>query len=263
MSRRLVALSFVVLLSACSIAARRAAALPATTQATTSATHTVKLSDAVPLNRFRGDHTDVDLRQHIAFDNGEGRGSGGGGGNDFYFGQCDTLDDNGETAATEPLVVAKVRGGWGAITLKDDRLANAEWQFVASGPAAGEIWGVLDDTLTARGKVLLLAHSTDAGETWGVTAIGKPFGAGESDSYCTDKTGRGRLTVYVAGDRRHRARGGYYHLRTTDGGVTWSAPEHEPDALDPAEEVPDTGDDPEPLRESPLRSVQYSQANRR
>jgi Neuraminidase (sialidase) len=118
---------------------------------------------------------------------------------------------------------------------------------------------VLDDSLNNKGKILLLAHSTDGGKTWHVTAIHKPFDTGDYDSFCMDKTGRGRVTVYVTGDRkrrgRARARAGFYHIRTTDGGKTWSAPEHEPDSLDPADEVPTDGDYPEPLKDSPLRSV--------
>jgi hypothetical protein len=262
MSKPWVALSFVVVLSACSIAARRAAAppRPATTQASTETVRTLKLSDAVPINRFRGENTDVDLRQHIAYEAHD----------DLYFGQCDTLDANGETAATEPLVVANVHGGWSAVTLKDDRLANAEWQFVASGPAAAEIWGVLDDSLDNKGKVLLLAHSTDGGKTWNVSVIQKPFGVGDYDSFCMDKSGRGRVTVYVTGDSREprgardhrrgqagRGRSGFYHIRTTDGGKTWAKPEHEPDALDPADDVPADGEDPEPHKDSPLRSVRF------
>jgi hypothetical protein len=69
-----------------------------------------------------------------------------------------------------------------------------------------------------------------------------------------DKNGKGRLTVYIAPDAKHPKRAGFYHMRTTDAAKTWSAPEHEPDALDPAEEVPADEDVP-PLREKPTQSA--------
>ena len=45
------------------------------------------------------------------------------------------LDENGDVKATQPLVVGGGKGGWNALSLKDERLENAEWQLVASGPA--------------------------------------------------------------------------------------------------------------------------------
>jgi hypothetical protein len=226
-------------------AARRPHA--ATTQATTNpigATRVLNLKDAVPLARFRNADREIDLRNRISYENGA----------DLYFGQSDMIDGDGQTSATVPLIVASQRGGWTALSLDDVRLKNAEWQFIASGPAAGEIWGVLDDILKHKAAVLLLAHSTDAGQTWNVTSISKPFGQGEFDSFAMDKSGHGRLSVYLAPDDKHPRHAGFYHLRTTDGAKTWLPPEHEPDALDPAEEIP-ADDEPAPLKEAPAQNV--------
>jgi hypothetical protein len=194
---------------------------------------TLKLADAVPLEHFHADNTEIDLRQRIAF---EGK-------RELFFGQSDVYDEDDEVVATVPLIIASTKGVRTAVSIADARLNNAEWQFVASGPKSGEAWGVLDDTVTGRGKVVLLAHSTDAGQTWSVSAIDKPFGAGEYDSFSMSADGRGRLTVFVPATKDDAKRAGFYHFRTTDGGRTWSRPEHEPDALDPAEPVdPDGGD---------------------
>ena len=69
-----------------------------------------------------------------------------------------------------------------------------------------------------------------------------------------DKSGRGRLSVYVAPTKNHAHRAGYYHFRTTDAGQTWSPPEHEPDNLAPADEV-SPEEDPEPLQSKPAQTA--------
>jgi hypothetical protein len=205
----------------------------------------LSLQSAVPLDRFRDENHDVDLRNVLAFEKT----------GDVYFGQADTYEGDHETAtATQPLMVAASKGAWLAIDFRDPRLPNAEWQFVASGPAEGEVWGVLDDTLTHKGKVILLAHSTDAAVTWSVSAINKPFDSGEYDSFAMDSAGHGRLSIYLAPTSKRPGRAGFYHFRTTDGGKSWSSPEHETDNLDPADDVP-SDEDPPPLRSTPMQSA--------
>ena len=103
------------------------------------------MADGVPIGRFRTGERDVDLRNRITYE----------GAHDFYFGQAETYDGDGDVSATVPLIVTAVKGAWLALNLEDERLKNAEWQYIASGPAAGEIWGVLDDSLNHEGKVLL------------------------------------------------------------------------------------------------------------
>jgi hypothetical protein len=220
---------------------------PATTQVSTEP-RTLKFADvAQPIEHFQDDDHDIDLRNVIHF---EGKTAG-----DVYFGQCDRVDADGDPTATVPLIVARAgKGTWGALSLADPRLPNAEFQFVATGPEEREVWGVLDDTLTGRGRVVMLVHSTDAGATWTITPIEKPFDSGEYDSFAMDASGRGRMSVYVAPTRNHPRRAGFYHFRTSDGGKTWSSPEHEPDAMDPADEVP-SDEEPEPLKSIPTQTA--------
>jgi hypothetical protein len=241
-----------VALLGCAVAARRATRPNATTPSPVTTRPRVVgfAQQAVPIEKFRDEDHDVDLRNVLSDDDDAHAGAGG----DVYFGQCDQLGAGDETASTVPLVVMMQKGAWVALSLEDPRLKNAEWQFVASGPADGEIWGVLDDSLNYRGTALLVAHSADTGATWTVTAVNKPFGGGDYDSFRMDRTGHGRLSVYLAGTRRHPERAGFYHFRTTDAGKTWTAPEHEPDALEPADEVP-ADEDPEPLQTPPTQTA--------
>jgi hypothetical protein len=234
-----------VLLLGCAAAAphSRRNLTPATTQS--SAPRTLRFADAaVSVDHFRDDDHDIDLRNVIHFEKDR----------DVYFGQSERYDADGNAVATVPLIVAGKKGAWLALSVADPRLPNAEWQFVASGPREGEMWGVLDDTLTGRAKIILLAHSLDAGVTWTLSQVIKPFEAGEYDSFAMDKSGRGRLTVYIAPTKNYPRRAGFYHFRTTDAGQTWSPPDHEPDALDPADDVsPD--EEPEPLQSTPTQTA--------
>ena len=85
-------------------------------------------------------------------------------------------------------------------------------------------------------------------------SVHKPFGAGDYDSFCMDKSGHGRLTVYISPDRKHPRRAGYYHLRTTDGAKTWSGPEHENDSLNPADDIPED-EEVAPLKDLPTQNA--------
>ncbi len=225
--------------------ARRAQEAPATTQASASP-RKLSITDGKPIAHYREGEREVDLRNRISYE----------GGNDLYFGQADTYDGD-EVKSTLPLVVASVKGSWLALSLEDPRLKDAEWQLVASGPADGEIWGVLDDSLNHKAKVLLLAHSTDYGKRWSVVSVEKPFGSGDFDSFCMDKSGRGRLSIYISQDAKHPHRAGFYHLRTTDAAKTWSAPEHEADGLDPAEDIPED-EEVAPLKDAPMQNARLN-----
>jgi hypothetical protein len=201
------------------------------------------VSQGVGIDAFRRGDTDVDLPQVIRFP----------GASDVYFGSADTTDADQNITATTPLIVKSLKRGWRALSVADPRLPDAEWVFVASGPASQEMWGVLDNQIGDPGTVLLLAHSTDAGKSWSLNAIDKPFHSGEYDSFAMDKTGRGRLTIYVTRKTAH-GHAGFYHLRTSDGGMTWSSPQYEADALLPADDV--TEDEPEPLRSPPTQNAE-------
>jgi len=209
----------------------------------TTMPHVARMTDAVPIDKLRTEHTDVDLRTRITYSKDDV----------LYFGQAESYDNNGDVSATAPLVVSRIKGHWRALSLSDDRLPDAEFLFIAAGPKKDELWGVLDDQIGDPSSVLLLAHSTDSGQTWQLTTLNKPNAAGVFDSFAMDKSGHGRVSVYLTKRESHN-RPGYYHFRTTDAGRTWSAPEREPDSMTPADDIPDD-EDPEPLKEGEKTTV--------
>jgi hypothetical protein len=228
-----VAAVMIALVAGCVSAASHAssATKPASTQP-----HVLHLAGAVALEKLRTEDTDFDLRYRIP----EGGGT-------LYVGQLETTDAHDEVTATAPVIVAKIKGEWRALSLADDRLPDAAFVFIASGPAKSEIWAVMDGDLSDSAEVVLLAHSTDAGQTWKITPMRKPGGVGSYDSFAMDKSGHGRLTIYL--DRKQSAkRPGFYHFRTSDDGETWSKSDYEADHLKSADEIPDD-EDPEPLKD--------------
>ena len=227
-------ISLITLASGCAAGPKSA---PAPAPAATPP-RSVHLSRAIPLQKLRTDDTDFDLRNRMSINDQE-----------LYFGQLETTDLHDNVTATAPVVVAKIQGEWRALSLADERLPDAEFLFVASGPAKNEIWAILDNQIADPADSLLLAHSTDAAQTWTLTTLHKPQGFGAYDSFAMDKTGHGRLTVYLT-HRESKGRSGFYHFRTSDDGNTWSAPDYEPDSLDPAADIPDDAD-PEPLQDLP------------
>jgi hypothetical protein len=238
MSKVIAPLSVIGFVVALTAGCAAAASHPTTSTRPATQPHVVHLSSAVPLNKLRTEQTDFDLHNRMQS-----------GGQTLYFGQLDTTESQDETTATAPVIVAKVKGEWRALSLADSRVPNAEFLFVASGPAKGEIWTVLDNQIDAPAAVVLLAHSTDAGQTWALSTVHKPRGVGSYDSFSMDKTGHGRLTVHVSGKQSNRS-SGFYHFRTSDDGQTWSSPDFEPDHLKRADEVPED-EDPEPLKDLP------------
>jgi hypothetical protein len=131
-----------------------------------------------------------------------------------------------------------------ALRIDDGRLKNAGWSYISAGPATNEFWGVLDASLEDLQPDLLLVHSTDAGKTLQLISLPKPRKACVFDSFCMDRAGHGRVSVYVDRTKTRLNHAGYYHYRTDDDGQTWTATQFEPDAMTPAEDAPD--DAPEP-----------------
>src|SRR5438067_6436555 len=98
---------FSVMLLGCAAAAphRHAATTSdaATTQPLSDKPRTIHFSDAaLPIDRFRDDDHDIDLRNVINFDKH----------GDVYFGQVDRTNQDGDTTATLPIVVALQKGAW-------------------------------------------------------------------------------------------------------------------------------------------------------
>jgi hypothetical protein len=215
-----------------------------TTHPATDAPQVLHREDAVDLDDVARDDEQPDMTYQIASKRSP----------HIYFGQLDVFDDDDKVTATTPIIAWNRNDHWTAIKISDSRLKNAAWKYVVAGPTRGEIWGVLDQDLDDKENDVLLVHSIDAGQTFNLIAIRKPKPAADFDSFCMDRTGHGRVTVYLEmGDGKHDERPGYYHYRTTDGGKTWSAPEYEPDGTAPADDVPDDqqpSDNPKPIQKA-------------
>src|SRR5437763_936481 len=104
-----IALLAVIVLGCAAATHRHGAAAPAATSQS-SGPRQVALSAALPIERFRDDSHDIDLRNQLSFPKT----------GDVYFGQADTYEGDPDTAtATLPLIVAASKGAWVAIDLHD------------------------------------------------------------------------------------------------------------------------------------------------
>jgi hypothetical protein len=205
------------------------AATPATAPTTALQQRVLRLTDAVPYSQLRTNDNGLDLASRLqALDRA------------LLFGQLDRYDDNGDVIATEPVIAFKDSSDTARVLkISDPRLHDASWAFVAAGPKAGEIWGALDASLESTQANIVLVHSADDGQTFTLIALRKPDSRADYDSFCLDKSGRGRLTLFMAGDNKRHLEQGFYNYVTTDGGQTWSPPQREPDAMKKAEDLGD------------------------
>jgi len=215
---------------------------------------TLRLSDAVDLRRAMRADEETDLAYKLQF------------GRDqlpIYFGELNTYDDDDQPLTSVPIIAQKQGQKWRAIRLDDSHLKNAAWVVVAAGPVRGEIWGVLDQPIDMSRSGggddlqtdLLLVHSTDAGQTFSLVALRKPYPAAEFDSLCIGGNGRGRISVYLAsGDSSDKTRPGYYSFTTSDKGQSWTRGRFEADSLVPAGRV---SDDEQPDIHSPVQTASY------
>jgi hypothetical protein len=201
------------------------------------------MSDAVALERLQG-MGEPNLSHQIRLSRG-GR---------LYFGTMDSFNNDEEVVGSVPILAKKVGGDWVALPLTDPRLKDAAWAYTGGGPKPGEVWGVLDASLNVNQADLILAHSTDAGATFTISALHKPDEAADFDSFCLGPDGKGRISVYLSAEvSSASAKPGFYHFRTIDGGKTWSSAEYEPDAMSPGRDVPE--DDQPTAPEAPARKV--------
>jgi hypothetical protein len=206
---------------------------PATAPTTQPESHLLRLADAVPFAQLHTNENGLDLGSRVRTNS-----------RPVLFGQFDRYSDDGDVIATEPVIAYKdPSDATHVLRIPDPRLHDAAWMFVASGPKRGEIWGVLDASLEAKQANIVLVHSTDDGTTFSLIAIRKPDRRADYDSFCLDNAGHGRLTVYMAGDEKRHLEPGFYNYFSTDGGLTWSAPQREPDALKKADDLNDDDQD--------------------
>ena len=159
-----------------------------------------------------------------------------------YFGEVDAYDGPGEDAkviSALPILATKDGDAWRAVPVVGPGLADTDWRYVGSGPAAREVWGVLDTAVGDGGPDFTLAHSTDGGATFQLAALHKPCPQASVFDFAMNRDGRGRVTLALD-ETVGRARPGLYHYETDDDGRTWSArPRFEPDGMTRADSVPD------------------------
>jgi hypothetical protein len=189
---------------------------------------TIHLVDAVAATDLETGDWELDMQSQIPFKD-----------RPIYFGQLATYDNDQKATATVPVVGFKSNGRLMALKIDDSRLVNASWSYIAAGPTTPEFWGVLDASLDDHQPQIVIAHSMDSGDTLQIASLAKPLPAAVFDSFCMDRLGHGRLSLYVYRDQGKLREAGYYNYRTTDGGKTWSGPEHELDGMLPADDAPD------------------------
>jgi len=211
-------------------AIRQASGAQPTTGPTTqpSGSVTYQLTDAVPGNDLEQGDWELDMQSQIPFKD-----------RPLYFGQLAIYDTDDKATATIPVIGFKQNDKLMALKIDDPRLVNAGWSYIAAGPTTPEFWGVLDASTDDHQPTVLIAHSTDSGTTLQIASLPKPLPAAVFDSFCMDRKGNGRLSLYVYRDQAKLRQAGYYHYRTADGGKTWSGPEHELDGMLPADDAPD------------------------
>ncbi|MBV8780254.1 MAG: hypothetical protein JO353_02545 [Phycisphaerae bacterium] len=187
----------------------------------------LSLDSAVSADQLEQGDGELDMQSQIPFPR-----------RTVMFGQLSTYGDDDKATATVPVIGYRQNDKLFALRVDDSRLRNASWSYICTGPQPTELWGVLDASLDEKQPDLVLVHSTDSGRTFALTSVFKPLPSCEFDSFCMDRTGHGRVSVYVDRTKTRLRHAGYYNYRTTDGGQTWSAPEFEPDAMTPADDVP-------------------------
>ena len=177
-------------------------------------------------------------------------------GNAVYFGEVDEYDGPGDDAkllSALPILATKDGDAWRAVPVVGPGLADTDWRYVGAGPAAREVWGVLDTAVGDGGADFFLAHSTDGGATFTLSALRKPCPQAAVSDFAMARDGRGRVTLSLD-ETVGRARPGLYHYETADDGRRWSArPRFEPDSMTradavPDEEQPDVGGDDKPSK---------------
>ena len=215
------------------VAARRGSGVgPATAPATLPGP--VQLSDAKPLADLLPGGLQANMTDKLSPPQTVGQA--------VYFGEVDEYDGPDEDAkllSSLPILATKDGEAWRAVPVVGRGLANTGWRYVGAGPAAREIWGVLDTTTGDGGPDFTVAHSVDGGATFQLAALHKPCPQAAVFDFAMNRDGRGRVTVALD-ETVGRAKAGLYHYETDDDGRTWSAwPRFEPDGMTRADSVPD------------------------
>jgi hypothetical protein len=151
----------------------------------------------------------------------------------LYFGEIKNSDDQ-----LMPVIAQRNGKHYVAVKMKKD-WGSDQWQNVLYGTHDGEIWGLFDQSEENQTRDVTLLHSQDEGRSFQLAVLPKPCKDATFYDFVMAKDGSGRLTLALAKDCGPKIKAGLYHYRTTDGGQTWSRPQFEPDATQPADDVPD------------------------
>ena len=193
----------------------------------------IHLDSAVTADKIEQGDWEVEMQNQIEFKSGI-----------VLFGQVTSYDEDDKATATDPVVGFKTDGRLYALKIDDTRLKNAGWSYISAGPGKDEFWGVLDASLDDKQDEIVLVHSTDGGKTMHLSSLEKPMPVMVFDSFCMDRNGHGRVTVYGDQTKTRLKHAGYYNFHTTDDGQDWTGPQFEPDAMTPADDVPDESNKP-------------------
>jgi hypothetical protein len=216
--------------------------------------HVLRMNDSIDLAKLLRADEQVNLTHKLNMQHDGGT---------IYFGELDTYDDEDQLASSAPIIVRKSGTRWRGIRVSDPRLKDANWAYVGAGPKPGEIWGILDQSSDIADEVqaeLIIAHSTDGGQTFSLMPLPKPNDAASFDSICIGPNGRGRLTMYLSSEDESTERPGFYHFQTSDSGRTWArAARYEADALSAAQSV---SDDEQPDLQNPVQTASFNRRHR-
>ena len=207
---------------------------PAHHSATTSTSGDVHLYDARPLDDLEtdSDNVQVTLTDKLAPPQAA---------LPVYFGEADAFGSEDDTTpvAALPVIALHLGDQWKAVPVTGPGLTDAGWKYVGSGPAAHEVWGVLDTTAGDDQPDFVIAHSTDGALTFTLKEFHKPCRLAEVSDFSMSRAGHGEVTLSLDTDCGSN-KAGLYHYETIDHGKTWSRiPRYEPDAMVRAETVPD------------------------
>lgn len=151
------------------------------------------------------------------------------------IGSIDTLifgDMRLNVTQSRPAILAKTDDKWLVLPFEGDLLQQSGWEYVGSTHDRTQMFAVLDNQIESPGWDLVILASSDGGRTWTLRSTLRKvcYYAGFHD-FVMDRKGRGRLTILLNDDYHDDITEGLYHYRTSDGGCTWTGPEHEPNYI--------------------------------
>src|SRR5690349_13697807 len=100
----------------------------AATTTPAAASSTIKMSNAVPIEKLEADGGERVIDSKLRLSKG----------GTIYFGTIETRDDDDKVVTSVPVIARRLHGDYVAVPVVDPRLKNASWQLMAGGPNRGE-----------------------------------------------------------------------------------------------------------------------------